>query len=85
MAAYPQLREAAAELTSLNELRIEMVHNWFRTQTAQPRCPGPRGRTELIAELHDVVDRLGTTVAAISANSLFIAFGQGDGRPAGAS
>jgi hypothetical protein len=78
LSRFPQLRDAAANIDALNELRIGLVHHWFRDPDRVARFDSAEGRLELIAELREAVDRLGTAAAAISANSLLIGF-----RPAG--
>lgn len=69
---FAQLKGAAADLAGLNDLRIELVHMWFREAGRAEKMATREGRGELVAELRAVADRLGTTVAALSTNALLI-------------
>lgn len=79
MALYPQLRDAADNLMALNDLRIELVHCWFLDAERRRKLQTDSGRQALVDELREVVDRLGTTMAAINVNAMFLAFGSDAG------
>jgi hypothetical protein len=70
---FPELQDAARDLSSLISLRDELIHHWWK-QPRTAKMQSPEGRDELVIELGEVVDRLGTTTAAISANAVVIAF-----------